>query len=177
MDDIFKDWHDFYVMVGGGAAALTGLVFVIMTLVAARSNFLEGDDGPSSEGTSVYSSPTVVLFSTAFFTACIALIPWPTAACPGLFVAVLGLFGLVYIARAAVRGLRLDGYTPDLEDRTWFMALPFVAYVVLTIAGAAIAFEARYGLFTLALATMFLILIGIRNAWDVGSYLSIKRKD
>ena len=28
----FSAWHDFFVMVGGGAAALTGLVFVAMTL-------------------------------------------------------------------------------------------------------------------------------------------------
>jgi hypothetical protein len=25
-------WHDFFIMVGGGAAALTGLVFVAMSL-------------------------------------------------------------------------------------------------------------------------------------------------
>jgi hypothetical protein len=176
MTDMFKDWHDFYVVVGGGAAALTGLVFVVMTLVAARSTTF-GSDGPSGEGTSVYSTPTVVLFSTAFFISCIAVMPWPTPACPGLFVALLGLLGLIYVARISMRGLRMDGYTADVEDRTWFMAMPFVAYIALTIAGAAIAFGARLAPFALALVTLFLVLTGIRNAWDVGSYISIRRDD
>jgi len=32
--DIFKpeQWHDFFIMVGGGAAALAGLVFVAMSI-------------------------------------------------------------------------------------------------------------------------------------------------
>lgn len=32
--DIYRpeQWHDFFIMVGGGAAALTGLVFVAMSL-------------------------------------------------------------------------------------------------------------------------------------------------
>jgi len=32
--DIYRpeQWHDFFVMVGGGAAALTGLVFVALSL-------------------------------------------------------------------------------------------------------------------------------------------------
>ena len=173
---IFAGWHDFYVMLGGGAAALTGLVFVVMTLVAARSQTF-GENGPSGEGTAVYSTPTVVLFSTAFFISCIAMIPWPTAACAGLFIAILGVFGLAYIVHISLRGLRLDGYTADHEDRAWFMALPFLAYVALVVAGVAIAFEARFGPFALALATLLLVLIGIRNAWDVGSYIAIRSDD
>src|SRR6266581_765007 len=35
--DVFRpdQWHDFFIMVGGGAAALTGLVFVAMSLNVA----------------------------------------------------------------------------------------------------------------------------------------------
>ncbi len=31
-EDVISSWHDYFVMVGGGSAALTGLVFVAMTL-------------------------------------------------------------------------------------------------------------------------------------------------
>src|SRR5216683_3920590 len=54
MPDI-NSWHDYFVMVGGGSAALTGLIFVAMTLHLNeittnpvhrhRAHHLDGPDG------------------------------------------------------------------------------------------------------------------------------------
>lgn len=174
---IFARWHDFYVVVGSGAAALTGLVFVVMTLVAGRDASTSGDSGPSPEGMSVYSTPTVVLFSTAFFISAIAVAPLPTGACYGLPIALMGLVGLFYLGRATIRGLRLDGYEADREDRAWFMFLPLVAYAAIAYAGFALSFRVPYTLPVLAVSVLFTVLIGIRNAWDVASYLAIKHDE
>ena len=49
-------WADFYVVTGTAAATLTGLMFMVVTLVAGRS------ERPSFDGAGVYSTPTVVHF-------------------------------------------------------------------------------------------------------------------
>ena len=44
-------WENFYVIIGSSAAALTGLVFVVITLVAGTRERLSGD------GTATFSTP------------------------------------------------------------------------------------------------------------------------
>ena len=62
-------WHDFYVMTGSGAAALTGLLFVIVTLaphIVARSV----DTGVRS-----FISPIAVHFTAAMTVSAVMLAP------------------------------------------------------------------------------------------------------
>jgi hypothetical protein len=56
-------WQNFYVITGSAAAALTGLVFVVITLIAGAR--VRG----SSETLGTFSTPNVVHFGAAILSA------------------------------------------------------------------------------------------------------------
>jgi hypothetical protein len=72
-----------------------------------------------------------------------------------------------------LRSRRLTGYTADLEDWTWFHVLPLVSYGA--VLGGAIELELDPGmaLFVVAGGVVLQVFIGIRNAWDVVTFLTI----
>jgi hypothetical protein len=165
-------WANFYVMVGGAAAALTGLMFVVITLISGVERSL-----PSHDGVGTFSTPTVLYFCTALVVAATFCAPWHELLVPGILVGLAGLCGCAYVLRTMSRATRLESYKPDLEDWTWFWCLPFVAFATMFAAG--ITLPRSHGsmvhaaLFAIGAAVVLLIFIGIRNSWDVVTYLAI----
>lgn len=165
---ILAAWGNFYVMAGSSAAALTGLMFVVISLVHGRAT------PTNQDGISTFSTPTVMHFATALLISAVLVAPWQRLLYPGVTVALAGLYGLVYILRIASRTKRLRLYTADLEDWIWYIVLPFVAYGALF--GGAIVFTIAMpdkADFAIAAGVVLLIFIGIRNAWDVVTFLAV----
>src|SRR5689334_4866875 len=69
-------WHDFYLITGGAAAALTGLQFVVQTLLAAEEIRPILSRNPE-EAVQAFSTPTIVYFSFALVISCALCVPWP----------------------------------------------------------------------------------------------------
>jgi hypothetical protein len=68
------------------------------------------------------------------------------------------------------------GYKPVLEDWIWHAVLPVIAYAALVV--AAFEIPARpWSLFTIAGAALLLVFIGIHNAWDTVTYLTLERRN
>ncbi len=169
---LFSAWANFYTMIGSSSAALTGLVFVASTLVAARRE--SRPEGVAvSAGTSVFTSPVVVIFCSVFLISCIFAAPWPSPGFAGSLIGLTGLFGVLYVSRVIFRATRLEGYIADPEDWAWFMYLPLISYIVICASGFALVHIPVHASFALAAATVMLIFIGIRNAWDVITYLAL----
>ena len=93
-----------------------------------------------------------------------------------MVVALIGLYGVVYILRVMHRTRRLTVYTADLEDWMWFTILPLVAYGAISASATALAGAPVQALFSLAGGVVLLIFIGIRNAWDIVTYIAIVRR-
>jgi hypothetical protein len=162
-------WANFYVMVGGAAAALTGLMFVVITLVSGVERTL-----PSHDGIGTFSTPTVLYFCTALVIAATFCAPWHELLVPGILTALAGFIGCGYVMRIMHRATRLESYKPDLEDWTWFWCLPLLAFATLLAAGIELPHNRPHpALFAIAAAVVLLIFIGIRNSWDVVTYLAI----
>ena len=158
-------------MAGSSAAALTGLMFVVITLVT-RSERAED----THAGISTYSTPTVMHFAAALLVSAVLSAPWRSLVHPGVVVALIGLYGVAYILRVMHRTRRLTVYTADLEDWTWYTILPFVAYGAISAGAIALATAASVqALFIVAGGVVLLVFIGIRNAWDIVTYIAIKR--
>ena len=66
-------WQNFYVIIGSAAAPLTGLLFVVITLV---SGALGRVSSPWS-GIRVFSTPNVMHFGDALLIAALLSAPWP----------------------------------------------------------------------------------------------------
>jgi len=157
-------------MMGSSAAALTGLMFVVITLVTdAIRNRPRPEDGLST-----FSTPTVYHFCAALLVSGISLAPWHSQWVPGIAIALLGIVGTIYIGRIAIRTWGLTAYRADIDDWIWYAVIPLVAYLAIFVSGVLLPHGSRIVLFALAGATFLLVFIGIRNAWDVVTYLAIR---
>jgi hypothetical protein len=162
---IFSAWESFYVIVGSSAAALTGLQFVVIALVAdtrARS---------SPETIDAFGTPTVVHFCSALLVSAVLSAPWYTIASAGVILGVAGIAGLVYCVLVTRRAHRQTGYQPVFEDWLWHAALPFAAYAMLLIAAISLKLHVTGALFAIAGVALTLLFIGIHNAWDSVTFI------
>ena len=164
---LLGSWSSFYVMAGSSAAALTGLMFVVVTLVRERGA------GNNPEGISTYSTPTVLHFATALLVCALLVAPWRSMTLPPVLVGVIGLYGVIYVVRVSYRASRLEAYRPDLEDWTWYTVLPFVGYAGMLSGAILLASSPAKALFAIAGSCVLLIFIGIRNAWDIVTFLAV----
>ncbi|HEX4014759.1 MAG TPA: hypothetical protein VHX17_12855 [Candidatus Cybelea sp.] len=161
-------WSTFYVVIGSSAAALTGLMFVVITIVMGAERTARSEDGVAT-----FSTPTVMHFCAALFVAAVLIAPWHQLIYPSALVGLLGLYEIVYIWRVALRTRRLTGYTPDLEDWTWYTALPFAGYAAVAGGAAGLEFSPAGALYAVGAGVLLLVFIGIRNAWDVVTFLTV----
>lgn len=167
---VLSGWTTFFATMCTSDAALIGLMFVVITLVAG----IERTMPPTRDGLSTYSTPTVMHFCVALFVSAVLIVPWTSLTGVDVTIGLAGLFGLAYAMRVIVMARNTRGYVPDAEDWTWYTILPFVAYCA--VFGGAIAL-ARSGsaLYAVAGGVLLLTFIGIRNAWDVVTYLAMRR--
>jgi hypothetical protein len=169
----FHAWENFYVMTGSAAAALTGLVFVVTTLIAQRSQVIRKSAASPTEGTKTFTSPTIVHFCAAFFVSGLLTAPWHQVGYPETLLGLAGLVGVGYALLIAWRMSRMATYRADIEEWIWYAILPLLAYALIGAAAIGLALGPAQMLFGVAGATMLLIFVGIHNAWDVVTYLAV----
>ena len=165
-------WATFYTMLGSSAAALTGLMFVVIGIVMSSSRLRR-----SADGMSVFSTPTVVHFGATLFIAVIALVPWHSTRVPASLFALAGLLGIAYMLRLMYRTRNLENYRVDLDDWAWYSVLPFVAYGALVAGGLWTLAAVERALFVVAGAAVLLVFIGLRNAWDIVTYIAAREQE
>jgi hypothetical protein len=163
---MLTEWNSFYVMMGSSAAALTGLVFIVVTLINDQQH------RGSEAGMSTFTTPTVVHFGGALFTSAIMSVPFRSLVPIAVLLGLAGVAGLFYVATIAMRTSRLVTYRPDAEDWTFNVVLPFIAYATLFIGALVTPRAGAPALYAPAAAVMLLIFIGIHNAWDVVTFLA-----
>src|ERR1700730_8707675 len=168
MNPFLAAWSNFYVITGSSAAALTGLMFIVITLVAGQERFFKN----MRDGVETFSSPTVVHFSAALLISAILAAPWHSLVSPGILLTFIGLCGAVYAVRVLLRMKRRTTYEPEFDDWFWYALLPVAAYVAIFAAGIMLVTIPERGLFALAGGTIALIFMGIRNAWDIVTFIA-----
>jgi len=161
-------WESFYVIVGSSAAALTGLQFVVVALINDTPMH------PTEETISAFSTPTIVHFVMALLIAAVLSAPWHELAHVAVVLAACGIGGLVYAVLVIRRSRRQQDYRPVLEDWIWHAILPVVAYAALMVAAPLLPAHATPALFTVAAAVLLLLFIGIHNAWDTVTYITLE---
>jgi hypothetical protein len=160
-------WESYYVIVGSSAAALTGLQFVVMTLIASS----EARGG--HQEISAFGTPTIVYFCAALLVSAVVSSPWSNLIAPAYVLAISGVLGVAYTLRAIRMQRRQRGYQPVLEDWVWHSILPTIGYASLAIAAIELPSHPAPALFVIAGVALLLIYIGIHNAWDTVTYLTL----
>lgn len=163
------NWASFYVITGSSAGALTGLTFVVISLVR------ETRTRDSGLGVAAYTSPTVVHFCEVLLVSAVLSAPWPALAPAAVTLVLCGLAGLGYTC-LVVRRLRrlgsLGSYTPVLEDWLTHAILPLLAYATVIVAAVLLPANPVPPLFAIGAAMLVLLFCGIHNAWDTVTYMT-----
>ena len=158
-------WENFYVIVGSSAGGLTGLTFVVITLV--------GDaQGVRPMGFKAFVTPTIVHFGVVLALAAYLSMPNQGLMSLSLGFGVAGLGGLIYggAIAANMRG-QSSNYVPVREDWAWNVLLPTLAYGALLVLAILLWRWPARSLYGVGAVSVFLLFIGIHNAWDIAVWM------
>jgi hypothetical protein len=162
-------WQSFYVMLGSSTAALIGLQFVVVALVANMRQLA------TASTIHAFGTPTVAHLGGTLIISAIMSAPWPSPVPVAVALTILGVGGVGYVVVIIRRVRRQVGYEPDLGDWLWYAVGPCGLYIALVVAGLMLLAPCRVALFLVAGAALGLLLLGIRNSWDSITYVVANR--
>jgi hypothetical protein len=165
---LFSEWESFYVIVGSSAAALTGLMFVVIALVADFR-------GGSGSALAAFSTPTVVHLGSVLWMSAIMTAPWPGPSGPQFLLAATGTAGVGYAIYVLRLARRQKDYKPVLEDWLFHFAFPLLAYASVLASGFMLERAHVGSLFAIGGANVLLLFVGIHNAWDTVTYIVLQQ--
>ena len=159
---MFRDWENYYLLVGSAAGALIGLMFVVTTLTTGI------DPSRVSRGAQVYIKPIVFHFSVVLIVSAISAVPQIPLPVAGMALAFCAVIGIVYSAATTAR-LSRPGWEdpPNWSDKWFYGILPTVAYLGLAGAASAVWLVPGIAAYAVGATMLVLLMIGIRNASDL----------
>ncbi|GHF56835.1 hypothetical protein HNQ07_003709 [Deinococcus metalli] len=162
---LLREWETFYLLLGTAGATLAGLMFIAVTVGErltrrTRMPLLRAHLDPA----------LLALLLTLILSATL-LMPSLTRFWFGTVLVGSGAGGVIYML-AVQRALpppkrrRWDG-----PDWMWYAVAPLLSSGLLIAAGAlAFTGQSRAALTTAALTLILLLLMGVRNAWDLVTF-------
>lgn len=162
-------WESFYVITGTAAATLTGLQFIVITLVAELNR-------GTAETNRAFGTPTIVHFCAVLFIAAVMTAPWPSLLDVAIALGVCGVAALLYAALIIRTARQQTNYQPVLEDWVWHFTLPPLAYATLLAAALMLQSHPLEVLFLVGGTVFLLLVVGIHNAWDSVTFIALHRR-
>jgi hypothetical protein len=170
---MFEGWDNFYLMLGPAAAGLIGLLFVVVTLTAGF------DRSKAVRGQALYLTPTALHFGMVMAISAVAMAPRLGPGATAVAIEVSALAGLAGAVRACIgiRGLRDGKDDPHWSDFWCYGVVPIVVYLGLCAAALALGWRADWAAEAIAALLLILLLVNIRNAWDLVTTIAAVSKD
>lgn len=162
---MFEAWETFYLLIGTSAAALIGMMFVVITLTAeVRTQQIE-------RGTVIYHNPIIFHLGVILAVSGLVLVPDHLVTTVAVLLVAMGLIGAGYCALTLRRLFEpFEFYTATVWDKLFYGIAPGILYLLLTAGGTAIWWGPDLAGETIGAATLLLLLIAVRNAWDVATF-------
>jgi hypothetical protein len=167
---MFESWHDFYLVLGPSAAALIGLLFIVVTLTAGLER------QRAIRGAQVFMTPVVFHLAVLVLLCALGLFPHMAALPMGVLTTACGLAGLAYAAYVcrAFLSKTVESYEGDL----WFYGVWVGAlYAIMTAAGVLLLMQQAFAAYVLAADQVALFLLMVNNAWDLVVFITPRRDD
>lgn len=165
---MFENWESFYLLVGGAAGALIGLLFIVVTLMRG------GDSGQRLRAASVFMTPTVANLAMVLLLSAMATAPNIPMADAGVIFGACALTCLGFTGRALLMLANGSIKTSHWSDLWGYGVAPFAACTGLAVSCAAIWFAPGWAARGIAASVMVMLLIAIRNAWDLVTWITAK---
>jgi len=166
---MLAEWHEFYALLGTAAAALVALLFVAVSIGTSVLT----PEPQSRANTSTYMSPVVFHYANVLFLSLIALVPTQTWESFGVVIGVAAAGSVIYSIVIAV-GVHRNPIS-DLPDRLCYGIIPMLCYATGLVVALLLFEEKTAGLNLLAGSALLLLVVNIRNAWDL--MLSLARRN
>ncbi|GAA3886880.1 hypothetical protein GCM10022276_02500 [Sphingomonas limnosediminicola] len=162
---MFEGWSEFYLMAGGAAAVLIGLIFVVISLMQDRSR------SSVLAGSRLYMGPIVLGVSFVLALSAAALTP---SIDPDEFAAIAGLVALWGLVRALMSVVGIARLKDDVHwTDVWFYGvIPVLLYLALGVVALAFWDEWPWAHDGLAAVVTALLLLAIRNEWDLITWIA-----
>jgi|SRR6185437_3735244 len=170
---MFRDWSEFYLLAGSAAAVLIGLVFVVVTLMQdrPRSSVLNGSK--------LYMGPVVLHMSFVLVLSGATLVPNIDGRQFATVAWIIALWGLARGIYSTIGLLRL--WTPTNEvhwtDIGYYGVIPSALYVAMAVVATAFWMSAAWATAGIAAVVTGLILLSIRDEYDLVTWLAPKSDD
>lgn len=164
---MLHDWQNFYVLSGTAAATLIGLVFIAATFGASAVT------SGSRSVVNTWVTPIIIHFGSVLLLAVLIAVPTLTSASLGLLLTLGSLVALVYvyaIARIMIPASHTQGWM--WKNAFWHVILPGLSHLLVLSTSVRLLQGLEASLDTVAIATAILLVVGIRNAWDLTIWIA-----
>ena len=158
------EWRDFYVMIGTAAGVIVGATFIVATLATGEARGI---------GLKGFITPIAVHLGSVLVGSAILAVPTLTSL---VFAALLGIGGIAGMIYGAIVAGRIWHMNLDLSDRSFYVILPILSYAGMTGAAWMVREPQMPALETLAVSLVLLLVVGMRNAWDMATFMVTRNR-
>lgn len=165
-----EEWREFFLLSGTAGVTLTGVLFIVISLgpsIIASEN---------TTGVRAFISPNAVYFTTVLVVSNVLMAPHIPQELVGWLLCIGGALSIFYLW--SVKGpqrWRENGLS--VLDWIWYIGLPYVAYALALLAGIGVLRDDEHALLLIAGDLIFLLVIGIRNAWDLAVWIPLQERN
>ena len=149
------DWDNFYMLAGGTAGTLIGLIFVVITL--GMDHAQEGDT------LRIFVTPILVYFVSLLVIAMVMVPPMAPLA-RAVSLGAIGCAGIAYVLHVAQLSRKAK---TDEQELVWDVLLPLASFALTVIAAIAWALEASFANSFNAIGVVILLITALRKSWIV----------
>jgi hypothetical protein len=167
---VLAGWQNFYVITGSSAGGLTGLMFVVITLIRDSSRV-------RITSLRAFVTPTIVHFSAVLALSAFLSMPHQSVATLSAGFGLAGVAGLLYCGVIGFNMSRHGSeYKPGPDDWAFNVIVPSLLYLSSAVAAFLIHSHLPETLFGVAGIALGLLFLAIRNSWDIAIYMTLSRK-
>jgi hypothetical protein len=165
---MFEHWDSFFLLIGGAAGGLIGLLFIVVTLIRG------GDTGLRLKSASVYMTPTVAHLAMVLTLSALATAPGLGATTAGLVFGGCALTCLAFTGRASLMLVTSAVRATHWSDLWGYGLAPLATSLALAVSAGSVWFAPEWAARGIAASVVAMLLIAIRNAWDLVTWITAK---
>jgi hypothetical protein len=166
---MFEGWGNFYFLLGSVAAALIGVMALVATLTSGS------DRSRAQQGQRLFMTPTVFHLATVLTLSAVALIPHIAPMVQVLIMGGFAFYGVGFAVVIVAQAIRVRSMASHWSDFWCYGAAPLGAHAAIVGAIGWSLLWREPARLALALGLLTLLLVAIRNAWDLVTWLAPMR--
>ena len=170
---MFEGWDNYFMLIGTASGGLIGLLFVVVTLTSGieRSRALRAS--------TIYLTPTLIHFAVTMVSSAVAVAPRMNPRVAAVILIVAAVAGLTNAVRTCfgIYQFAKDGNPPHWSDAWCYGVAPGAIYLGLIGAAAGVWMGWSLAVGAGAALLMILMLVAIRNAWDLITWMAPRGPD